>query len=634
MNDENESIALCMIVKNESHIIKETLENLYSNIKFQYWVISDTGSTDNTKEIILNFFKEKGVPGELHEDEWKDFGHNRSLVFDYAYSAPVDFLFIFDADDRINGKLELKNLKKALHSTLPTQFLLHIGTGFTYTRPFIFHNDHKWKFYGVLHEYAGLAEEGPMYSCTINGDYHVDSRREGSRSKDPKKYEKDAEVLEKAYYEECKIEGKFKSRYAFYCANSYKDCGNFEKALEFYKIRTTLGGYQEEVYLSYLYGGRMMINLKKPDEEIEDFLLKGWESMRIRSECLYVLSHYMRMKNKFTKGYVYAELGTKIPFPRQCQLFVERSVFEFGILDECAVNAFYTQRFDKCYKLNAKLLQKTYDERLWKNMNFCIPTLRERAIVYNPYNFIKPLNRYYGVTLTMTSCKRYDLFEQTVNSLINNVKDIYMIERFICIDDNSSHEDRKKMLEKYPFIEFIFKKPEQKGHVESMNMILKKLNDKDKFIFHLEDDWVFLNRRNYIGNSIRLLKDNPKVGQVLFNRNYAENLDQYSIQGGKPILNGKFLIHEYEPNQSKKKYSSSCEYWPHFSFRPSIIKREVLDIVGKFNKVNHFEMEYANRYVKEGFISVFHNRIDTLHIGKLVNQPGDNAYSLNNVKQF
>jgi hypothetical protein len=234
----------------------------------------------------------------------------------------------------------------------------------------------------------------------------------------------------------------------------------------------------------------------------------------------------------------------------------------------------------------------------------------------------------------MTSCKRYDLFEQTVNSLINNVKDLYMIERFICIDDNSSHEDRKKMLEKYPFIEFVFKKPEQKGHVESMNMILKKLNDKDKFIFHLEDDWVFLTRRNYIGNSIRLLKDNPKVGQVLFNKNYAENLEQYSIQGGKPILNGKFLIHEYEPDRSKHKNKISCEYWPHFSFRPSIIKRDVLDTVGKFNKVNHFEMDYANRYVKEGFISVFHNRVDTLHIGKLVNQPGDNAYSLNNVKQF
>ncbi len=633
MSNEN-SIALCMIVKNESHIIRQTLENLYDKIKFEYWVISDTGSTDNTKEIITEFFKEKGVPGELHEDEWKDFGHNRSLAFEYGFSAPVDFLFIFDADDRLNGDFKLGNLKKLLHPTLPTQFHLHIGTGFTYTRPFIFHNDHKWKFYGVLHEYAGLAEEGEIYTCIINGNYHVDSRREGARSQDPKKYEKDAEILDKAYHEECKTNGKFKSRYAFYCANSYKDCRNLEKAIEFYKIRTTLGNYQEEVYLSYLYGARCMILLNKSEEEIENMLLKGWESMRNRSECLFTLSNYLRMKEKFTKAYVYAELGTKIPFPHECRLFVEKDIFEFKIFDECAISAFYTKRYEECFKFNAKLLQKVYDERLWKNMEFCLPFLKEKAIKKTNYKFVKPQNRYYGVTLTMTTCKRYDLFEQTMNSLLNNVKDLYMIERFICVDDNSTNEDRKKMIENYPFIEFVLKRPDQKGHVFSMNAIKKKLTEQDKYVFHLEDDWVFLVRKNYIGKSIRVLKDNPKVGQILFNRNYAENLEQYRIQGGSSIANGKFLIHEYEPNTSKRKHQISCEYWPHFSFRPSIIKKEVFDNVGKFEDVKHFEMNYANRYVEKGYVSVFHNRIDTLHIGKLVNQAGDNAYSLNGIKQF
>lgn len=623
-----------MIVKNESHVIEETLKNLCNNINFSYWVISDTGSTDNTKEIIINFFKQKGIPGELHEDEWKDFGHNRSLVFEYAFSAPVDFLFVFDADDRINGKLELKNLKSALHATLPTQFSLHIGTGLTYTRPFIFHNDHKWKFYGVLHEYAGLANEGPVYTCVINGNYHVDSRREGSRSKDPLKYQKDAEVLEKAYYEECKNEGKFKARYAFYCANSYKDCGNMEKAIDFYKIRTTLGNYQEEVYLSYLYAGRCMIKLNKPEEEIEDMLLKGWESMKNRSECLHTLAFYLRSKNKFTKAYIYASLGCKIPFPNECHLFVERDIFDFKILDECAVSAYYVQKYEHCFKLNAKLMRKMFDNRLISNMKFCLPSITDKAIVYNAYQFIKPKKRYYGITLTMTTCKRYDLFEKTVNSLINNVKDIYMIERFICIDDNSSHEDRKKMLEKYPFFEFVFKRPDQKGHGVSMNMLKKKLTDEDKYIFHLEDDWLFLTKRNYIGNSIRLLKDNENLGQVLFNRNYAETLDDYGIQGGLGILNGKYLIHEYQPDKNKFKYSRSCEYWPHFSFRPSIIKKEVFDKVGNFNTEGHFEMEYAFRYVNAGYISCFHNRIDLLHIGKLVNQKGDNAYSLNGLKQF
>ena len=71
------TLCLNMIVKNESHIIEETLTNILEYMELDYWVISDTGSTDNTKQIIKDFFKNKNIPGELFEDEWKDFGHNR-----------------------------------------------------------------------------------------------------------------------------------------------------------------------------------------------------------------------------------------------------------------------------------------------------------------------------------------------------------------------------------------------------------------------------------------------------------------------------------------------------------------------------------------------------------------------------
>jgi glycosyltransferase involved in cell wall biosynthesis len=54
-----------MIVKNESHIIAETLRCLKEKIRFQYWVICDTGSTDGTQQIIQETLKD--IPGELHE---------------------------------------------------------------------------------------------------------------------------------------------------------------------------------------------------------------------------------------------------------------------------------------------------------------------------------------------------------------------------------------------------------------------------------------------------------------------------------------------------------------------------------------------------------------------------------------
>jgi len=50
------TITLCMIVKDEEHVIKRCLESIYKYI--DRYDISDTGSTDKTKEIIKEFFDE------------------------------------------------------------------------------------------------------------------------------------------------------------------------------------------------------------------------------------------------------------------------------------------------------------------------------------------------------------------------------------------------------------------------------------------------------------------------------------------------------------------------------------------------------------------------------------------------
>jgi glycosyltransferase involved in cell wall biosynthesis len=76
----NKTICLNMIVKNEAHIITETFDNILKYIPLTYWVISDTGSTDGTQEVIKDYFKSKNIGGELFQDEWRDFGHNRTLA--------------------------------------------------------------------------------------------------------------------------------------------------------------------------------------------------------------------------------------------------------------------------------------------------------------------------------------------------------------------------------------------------------------------------------------------------------------------------------------------------------------------------------------------------------------------------
>jgi glycosyltransferase involved in cell wall biosynthesis len=130
------TICLNMIVKDESHVIVETLRNIYGYIPFDYYVVSDTGSSDNTKDLIRTFFDQKGVSGEIYDDEWKDFGHNRSQAFKHAYNKS-DYVFVWDADDRIKGDFKLPPILEA------DSYSFSFGQ---YSRRQLFNNHKLWKY--------------------------------------------------------------------------------------------------------------------------------------------------------------------------------------------------------------------------------------------------------------------------------------------------------------------------------------------------------------------------------------------------------------------------------------------------------------------------------------------------------
>ena len=141
------TICLNMIVKNEADIIVDTFNNILERIKIDYWVISDTGSTDKTKEIICNFFKEKGIKGELVEHEWKDFAYNRTKALESAFNK-TDYLLIFDADDRFEGQFILPKPKLMNKDS----YKLLFGTkDALYYRELLINNRKKCHFKGVLH---------------------------------------------------------------------------------------------------------------------------------------------------------------------------------------------------------------------------------------------------------------------------------------------------------------------------------------------------------------------------------------------------------------------------------------------------------------------------------------------------
>jgi tetratricopeptide (TPR) repeat protein len=276
-----------MIVKNESAIIETTLKNIIEKIKIDYYVISDTGSSDNTIDIITNFFSNNNIKGEIYKDQWENFSINRTKALNYAFNKS-DYLLIFDADDEICGNLVIP---KPLTFDLYNLVLKSGNT--TFERPLLISNKKRWKFESVVHEYLECCDSVCTKS-TIYGDYYIAGNTKGARSKNPYKYLLDALTLEKAFYEvENTDKTHLQSRYAFYCGNSYNCCGNYEKAIEWYMKRLTLEGYIQEKYMTCINLSRVYIKMNQKEKSIY-YLIKSFNYDKTRIEGLYeVIKQYI-----------------------------------------------------------------------------------------------------------------------------------------------------------------------------------------------------------------------------------------------------------------------------------------------------------------------------------------------------
>jgi glycosyltransferase involved in cell wall biosynthesis len=342
------TVTLCMIVKDESHIIKECLNSVYKYI--DYWVISDTGSTDGTQEIIKKFFEEKNIPGELHQDEWKGFGYNRTLVFDKC-KGKADYAFVIDADDYIEGTLPKIQNKDA------DAYTLKMGrVDFSWWRTQLFRLDLDWEYVGVLHEYPRPRAKEIPNIAKLEGNYRIVARTMGARNLNItpiEKYSRDAEVLERALIEEPN-----NTRYMFYLAQSYFDSQQWEKSEQAYDRRAKAGGWPEEVYFSMLRVAMCKAMQDKPWPEIQQAFLDAYNYRPIRAEPLFHLAQIYRQKfNSPVLAYMYARAAMDIPFPKDEILFVPDAVYNWAILDEVASTAAFAGYPLVGYEASKKLLQ-------------------------------------------------------------------------------------------------------------------------------------------------------------------------------------------------------------------------------------------------------------------------------------
>lgn len=354
------SVCLNMIVKNESRIITRCLDSLKDLI--DYWVISDTGSTDGTQQIIIDYFAQHGIDGVLIENEWKNFAHNRNCALMPALGK-TDYILIMDADDYL-----VKAPDFQWPSLSGDSYMLKIQRGdIDYYNTKLIRADLPWRWEGVLHEYLTCDVE--HHHENLVGDCVIVSTIDGARSKNPNKYQEDAKILEAALAEE-----PDNTRYRFYLAQSYRDARNYSKAIEHYQQRVNMGGWAEEVYRSLLEIAHAKHAL---GEDLLSVIRAYTDAHCYRPQRLEALYYAVRLCREHQFYSLGCQLGWEARHTPMSDdvLFVEKGIYQWQFLDELSICAVYAHKKAEAAELIQQLLESpltpAYEHpRLQANLSF------------------------------------------------------------------------------------------------------------------------------------------------------------------------------------------------------------------------------------------------------------------------
>lgn len=310
-----------MIVKNESPVIRRCLATVKPLV--DHWVVVDTGSSDGTQDTIREFMH--GVPGQLHERPWRNFGHNRNEAL--ALARPhADYLLFIDADEMLAVPPGFE--WPALNNT---GYRFNCVFGSThYQRNALVAARTPWRWCGVIHEYLDSTE--PHHWQLLDGPQIVVSH-DGARARDPTTYLRDIAVLKQALLDE-----PSNARYAFYLAQSHKDAGQWAASREAYLHRAAMGGWEEERWCAQFRAALLGENLGLAPEQVRSGYLEAYQARPSRAEPLYELARYHRHRNEFSLALLFASQAAAIPLSSDI-LFVDASVYQWRALDELAVAA-------------------------------------------------------------------------------------------------------------------------------------------------------------------------------------------------------------------------------------------------------------------------------------------------------
>ena len=327
-----------MIVKNESAIIERCLDAAKPILDYVF--ICDTGSSDGTQDLILNWLEKNNMEGKVFEEVFQNFGHNRTSAFNKAREAypEADYIFLMDADERLEvlPKFNKDTLSKDSYTSM------QYSTTLKYWNKRLLKSSLNWECVGVTHEYwdSESKEDSEKLPTLIVNDL-------GDGGSKTDKFARDERLLLEGL-SDADLLPNLQKRYLFYLANTYHDTKQYEKAIKWYEKRIKEKGWEEEVYYSYYRIGLCYHALSENSEgavlKAIAYLSQAWQYRPTRAEPLYELARIYRAQGNYLLATLCANKGLEIPFPKNDVLFIVYPVYDYLLKFELSISGYYVDK--------------------------------------------------------------------------------------------------------------------------------------------------------------------------------------------------------------------------------------------------------------------------------------------------
>jgi glycosyltransferase involved in cell wall biosynthesis len=287
-------ICLSMIVKNEAHCIRRCLESVLWLI--DCYKIVDTGSTDNTKEIIREVLD--GIPGEIIDSPWTDnfsVHRNEALpTMGFCGMGPEDYVLLMDADDEmVLGRPFAKgNLVEDIYM---------IGNS---ENNVVNSRIHLWKLklggFWKLARHEILDIPGLRHMLRTE-QIKIQIHHDGARSQDPNKALNDALVIleDMKNWPEDSIEHRY---YMFLVACCFVDCQLYERALEWLEKYVRIAEEEnglENIWMAHNLIAVCSYMVHRPLNQVVEAYMAAINADPGRLESYFLLARVLADNNSF-----------------------------------------------------------------------------------------------------------------------------------------------------------------------------------------------------------------------------------------------------------------------------------------------------------------------------------------------